>query len=149
MKFPFSKIIHSEKETNEVSKQFAEVLSVPNNATKVVAFNGNLGTGKTTMIKFIASYFNINNVTSPSFSIVNEYSGKKKIYHFDFYRLKKIEELYDIGFEDYLNDYEAIILIEWANLMEEILPQNRYEVNIEILNDSERQISIKKWDKDY
>ena len=144
MKLPFSAIVKAEEETKEIAKQFAEILDKENNDLKIVSFNGNLGTGKTTMIKFIASYFNINNVTSPSFSIVNEYTGDKKIYHFDFYRLKNIDELYDIGFEDYLNDSEAIVVIEWGNLMEEILPQNRFEVNIELLNNSERQITINK-----
>ena len=70
-------------------------------------------------------------VNSPSFSIVNEYSGNNKVYHFDFYRLKKIEELYDIGFEEYLNDEDAIIFIEWGNLMNEALPRNYLEILIE------------------
>ncbi len=141
MELPFVKIVNSEEQTKKIAVKFAELLS--NNNVKIAALNGNLGAGKTTFVKFIAEYFNIKNVTSPSFAIVNEYYGKWKIYHFDFYRLKKIEELYDIGFEDYLNDTESIILIEWGNLFEEILPEERIEINIEIINETERKIEIK------
>ena len=142
MKFPYKVIVKTEKDTKKAAEQFAEILNKENCNSKIVSFNGNLGSGKTTMIKYIASYFNIKNVTSPSFSIVNEYIGNKKIYHFDFYRLKNLEELYDIGFEDYLNDSEAIVLIEWGNLMEEILPQKRYEITIKIKDNTEREITI-------
>lgn len=142
MKFPYKVIVKTEEETKEVAKQFSEFLKNESSYVKIVSFVGNLGSGKTTMIKYIAENFNINNVTSPSFSIVNEYTGNKKIYHFDFYRLKNIAELYDIGFEDYLNDSEAIILIEWGNLMNEILPQNRYEINIAVKDNSKREIII-------
>ena len=143
MELPFRKIVKTEKETESIALQFAEMLKLTGDKLNIVSLNGNLGSGKTTIVKYIASYFKITNVTSPSFSIVNEYSGTKKIYHFDFYRLKKIEELYDIGFEDYLNDTESIILIEWGNIFEKILPEERIEINIEIINETERKIEIK------
>ncbi|MGB9665653.1 MAG: tRNA (adenosine(37)-N6)-threonylcarbamoyltransferase complex ATPase subunit type 1 TsaE [Ignavibacteria bacterium] len=84
------------------------------------------------------------NPLSPTFSIINEYNGIYKIYHFDFYRIKDIEELYDIGYEDYLNE-ESICLIEWANIFTEILPQERFEVLIEFVeNETQRKITINK-----
>ena len=142
MKLPFCKVVRTEEETGEIAKQIFEELTSNNIAAKIINLNGNLGAGKTTFTKSFCKNYKINNVTSPSFSIVNEYIGTKKIYHFDFYRLKKIEELYDIGFEEYLIDEEAIVIIEWGNLMEEILPKNRLEINIEMINDVEREIKI-------
>ncbi|MEE9430990.1 MAG: tRNA (adenosine(37)-N6)-threonylcarbamoyltransferase complex ATPase subunit type 1 TsaE [Melioribacteraceae bacterium] len=142
MEIPFTKIITSEKETEEIAKQLFYQLELKKINSSIVNLNGNLGSGKTTFAKLFCKNFNVNNVTSPSFSIVNEYDGTKKIYHFDFYRLKKIEELYDIGFEEYLNDEDAIVLIEWGNLMKEFLPQNRLDVSIEMINDKEREIKI-------
>ncbi len=67
---------------------------------------------------------------SPTFSIINEYKGIITIYHFDFYRIKDIEELYDIGYEDYFND-QSVCLIEWADLFEDVLPQNHIRVVID------------------
>lgn len=143
MKLPFYKVVRTEEETEEIANLIFEEITSNNIATKIINLNGNLGAGKTTFTKSFCKNFKINNVTSPSFSIVNEYIGTQKIFHFDFYRLKKIEELYDIGFEEYLNDQEAIVIIEWGNLMEEILPKNRLDINIEMINDVDRKIQVK------
>ena len=128
----------------EDSKKLAAELSNLFNLNDVVVLNGDLGSGKTTLVKLICSKYNISDVSSPSFSIVNEYSGSKKVYHFDFYRLKKIEELYDIGFEDYLNDEDAIIFIEWGNLMQEILPKNHFEIELNQSSENQRIVKIVK-----
>jgi len=143
LKLPFYKVVRTEEETEEIANLIFEEITSNNIATKIINLNGNLGAGKTTFTKSFCKNFKINNVTSPSFSIVNEYIGTQKIFHFDFYRLKKIEELYDIGFEEYLNDQEAIVIIEWGNLMEEILPKNRLDINIEMINDVDRKIQVK------
>ena len=84
------------------------------------------------------------NVTSPTFSIVNTYEAEAKINHFDFYRIKKIEELYDIGFEEYLIDNSAITFIEWAEMFDEILPTNILRITITHLEDFKREIKIIK-----
>lgn len=140
MKFPIVKEIVSIDETKLLAFKLAQYLSNGN----IVVLNGELGSGKTTLIKFICEQWGIFNVNSPSFAIVNEYIGAHKVYHFDFYRLKKIEELYDIGFEEYLSNEEAIVFIEWGNLISEILPVKYLEVLIETTNSSGRKIKIFK-----
>jgi tRNA threonylcarbamoyladenosine biosynthesis protein TsaE len=127
-------IIKSEEGTKELARQYASGLS----AGDVVVLNGSLGSGKTFFIREAAGYFNAASVSSPTFAIVNEYEGRIRIYHFDFYRIVKVEELYDLGFEDYLNDEEAMIFIEWGNLFPEILPQVRKEINIKTGEEKER-----------
>ncbi len=140
MTLPYNIIVSSEKETLQFAEAFAKTL----NAGDIVAFTGDLGTGKTFIVKAIAKYFGVENVISPTFSIVNTYEAKAKINHFDFYRIKKIEELYDIGFEEYIIENSAITFIEWAEMFEEILPTNILRITITYLEDSKREIKIIK-----
>ena len=140
MIFPFEKEIQSLDQTKLLAIELSQFLKKGN----IIVLNGNLGTGKTTFVKNICEQWGISNVNSPSFSIVNEYSGTYKVYHFDFYRLKKIEELYDIGYEEYLNDEESIIFIEWGNLMNEALPRIYLEILIATNPSDERKIRIIK-----
>lgn len=140
MKFPFHKKVKTESETVEIAEEFSKLL-VPG---EIVLLNGDLGSGKTFFVKSVCSHYGILNVSSPSFSIVNEYHNVKNIVHFDFYRVKKIEELYDIGFEDYVMNSETIVFIEWSNMFMEILPKKNYEIEIKFTNNSEREISIVK-----
>ncbi|MCR4416764.1 MAG: tRNA (adenosine(37)-N6)-threonylcarbamoyltransferase complex ATPase subunit type 1 TsaE [Ignavibacteria bacterium] len=134
-------VSNSPEETFEIAKDFSSELKPGD----IVALIGNLGTGKTIFVKGICAGLNAEqNPLSPTFSIINEYNGKYKIYHFDFYRIKNIEELYDIGYEDYFND-ESICLIEWADMFPEILPKDTIEVKIEFGEiENQRKISIKK-----
>lgn len=122
----------------------AKELSNYFNPGDVVVLEGNLGSGKTTLIKNICLDFEINDVNSPSFAIVNEYQGKIKVYHFDFYRIKKIDELYDIGFEDYLLDDSSIIFIEWGNLFPEILPHKYFRLFLQLNENNDRKVTITK-----
>ena len=110
-----------------------------------VVLNGNLGAGKTFFIKAALSSIGIKNVNSPSFTIVNEYQNNFHIYHFDFYRLKNSSELFDIGWQDYLNDDDSIIFIEWGNRFLSVLPSKRVEINIDIVNESEREFRFEKY----
>lgn len=134
-------ISSSPEETFQIAKNFSERLKPGD----IVALCGNLGTGKTIFVKGICAGLNAEQVPlSPTFSIINEYNGIYKIFHFDFYRIKNISELYDIGYEDYFND-ESICLIEWADLFPEILPENRFEVKIEFgIDETQRKITISK-----
>ncbi len=140
MEFPFETKLFRETDTIETAKKFSSCL-VPGD---VVLLNGNLGAGKTFFVKYVCKEFAIENVSSPSFAIINEYINSKKIFHFDFYRIKKETELYDIGIEEYLSNDEAIVFIEWAQLWEGILHHKSYVVNIELNGIDERTIRIIK-----
>ncbi len=129
---------------------------------RVFAFYGKMGAGKTTFVKAICEELGVDDViTSPTFAIVNEYGtpsnspclgGDQKsslsredlggsIYHFDFYRIKRIEEVYDMGFEDYFYS-GALCFIEWPELIEDILPDDAVRVTIEEQADGSRQVSF-------
>ena len=109
---------------------------------RVFAFYGEMGAGKTTFIKAICEELGVEDViTSPTFAIVNEYGlpDGDCIYHFDFYRIKKLEEVYDMGFEDYFYS-GALCFIEWPELIEEVLPEDAVKVNITENADGSRTI---------
>ena len=108
---------------------------------KVFAFYGKMGAGKTTFIKAICEELGVEDViTSPTFAIINEYSGKDDtIYHFDFYRIKKLEEVYDMGYEDYFYS-GALCFIEWPELIEEVLPEDAVKVQIIEKEDGTRAV---------
>jgi tRNA threonylcarbamoyladenosine biosynthesis protein TsaE len=110
-----------------------------------IVLNGNLGSGKTFFIRSSLKSIGISNVNSPSFAIVNEYYSSFKIYHFDFFRLKKSSELFDIGWQDYLNDDFSMIFIEWGNMFPEVLPDDRIEIQIEMFNGTKREFGFKKF----
>ncbi len=110
-----------------------------------VILNGDLGAGKTFFIKSALYSAGITGVNSPSFAIVNEYNINPRFYHFDFFRLKNSAELFDIGWQDYLNDEESIIFIEWGKLLPEILPHERIEINIQMLEGSQREFRFEKF----
>ena len=107
----------------------------------VFAFYGKMGAGKTTFIKAICEELGVEDViTSPTFAIVNEYTTQTgPIYHFDFYRIKKLEEVYDMGFEDYFYS-GSLCLIEWPELIEEVLPEDAVKVSITEKEDGSRAI---------
>ncbi|MBC8987134.1 tRNA (adenosine(37)-N6)-threonylcarbamoyltransferase complex ATPase subunit type 1 TsaE [Pedobacter sp. N36a] len=108
-------------------------------------FEGDMGAGKTTFIKALTKALGVTDVvSSPTFSIVNEYEGKDVIiYHFDFYRLKNLQEAYDIGYEEYFYS-EHICLIEWPEKVEELLPEHYVKIEITAPGETERLLSISK-----
>lgn len=112
---------------------------------KIVAFYGSMGAGKTTFIKAICDVLGVTDtVNSPTFAIVNEYlaASGESIYHFDFYRIKKLEEAYDFGYEDYFYSGN-LCLIEWPELIEELLPEDTVRVQIAETEEGERELKIK------
>ena len=120
-------ISNCEKDTYEIGKKLAENL----NPGDVIAFYGDLGAGKTAFTKGVCAHFGIEDVHSPTFTIVQVYEeGRLPFYHFDVYRIGDVEEMEEIGYEDYFYG-DGICFIEWANLIEEILPQNYTQITIE------------------
>lgn len=113
---------------NEVARQFVDQMG----DRKIFAFYGKMGAGKTTFIKAMCEELGVTDViNSPTFAIVNEYMDGKgeSIYHFDFYRIKRVEEVYDIGFDEYIYSGN-LCLMEWPELIEQLLPEETVRVDI-------------------
>ena len=128
------------KDIANIQEAAREFVSQMGDAT-IFAFYGKMGAGKTTFIKAVCEALGVNDVvTSPTFAIINEYSlPSGSIYHFDFYRIKKLSEVYDMGYEDYLYS-GSYCFIEWPELIEEILPDDAVRISIEELSDGTRVV---------
>ena len=125
---------------NEAAKQFVAAMG----DNTIFAFYGHMGAGKTTFIKAICEELGVKDViTSPTFAIVNEYTDGQgePVYHFDFYRIKKQEEVYDIGFEDYVES-GSVCLMEWPELIEDILPADTVKISITEQPDGTRLVEF-------
>ncbi|MBC6426272.1 MAG: tRNA (adenosine(37)-N6)-threonylcarbamoyltransferase complex ATPase subunit type 1 TsaE [Ekhidna sp.] len=130
---------YMEAELQEIARKL--ILNFEN--LNVWCFYAEIGSGKTTLIKEIGKeLLVVDKVSSPTFSIINEYESKKKgiIYHFDCYRLKSIEEAIDIGVEDYLYSGE-LCLIEWPGLIVPLLPEDYLKININLVSDKARSLT--------
>lgn len=132
--------INSLKDIRHAAHKFIKLMG--NNT--VFAFHGEMGAGKTTFIKTICEELGVDeNITSPTFAIVNEYiaSGNRLIYHFDCYRLKNIREAYDLGAEEYFYSGN-LCFIEWPEKIEELLPIDTVKVTILVTSDNSREVSL-------
>lgn len=138
MAYPYVRKSTSEDDT----RLFANEFTIRLKNGLVVVLNGDLGAGKTFFIKQVLQNFKVTNANSPTFAIVNEYFGDKTFYHFDFYRINKESELHDIGIEDYFNDEQSIIFIEWGNMFPAVLPKKRIEISISYINEHEREFNF-------
>ena len=113
--------------------------------SKILLFDGEMGSGKTTLIKSLVHQLGgIDEASSPTFSIVNEYhtTDGKKIFHFDLYRLNDMEEALDFGIEEYLDDDSAYVFIEWPDVIQEILPENFQKIRIIVKDFQTRELQI-------
>jgi len=132
-------------EISDVAKNFISQMG----DSKVFLFYGSMGAGKTTFIKAICEELGVEDViNSPTFAIINEYSTKdgEQIFHFDFYRINKLEEAYDFGYEDYFYSGN-LCFIEWPEMIKDLIPQNAVEVYITENEQGERDIQISKCEK--
>ncbi|MDO4793680.1 MAG: tRNA (adenosine(37)-N6)-threonylcarbamoyltransferase complex ATPase subunit type 1 TsaE [Filifactor alocis] len=133
-----SKLLRNEEETLDLGRMIGRSVE----EGLLICLNGDLGAGKTCLTKGIAQGLEIEeDVTSPTFILVEEYEGRIPLYHFDVYRIEEPEELYFIGFEEYLAK-EAVVIIEWSSRIEEILPIERLDINISRTVEDERKITL-------
>ena len=112
---------------------------------RLFAFYGPMGAGKTTFIRAVCEALGTTDVvTSPTFAIINEYNTRsgRPIYHFDFYRIRRLAEVYDIGYEDYFYGSDGICLMEWPELVEPLLPPETVRVTIAVQPDGTRSIEM-------
>lgn len=124
----------------DAARQFVDAMD----ENKVFAMFGPMGVGKTTFIKAVCEVLGVQDtITSPTFAIVNEYrtDSGEQIFHFDFYRIRKVEEAYDMGYEDYIYS-GAVCFLEWPELIEELLPDDAVRVTLTEEEDGTRTITI-------
>lgn len=142
-------IVNSLRETEELSKKISKSIKCGD----CILLYGEIGAGKTTFTKFLLENLGVKSiVSSPTFTLLNEYTGKYPIYHFDMYRVCSSEELYELGFEDYIDSKNSkfvetgLTLIEWPENVKDILPKNRIEIEILKLGENARKFIIKNLD---
>lgn len=127
----------------EETKKFGIKLGSILEGGDILCLNGDLGAGKTTLTKSIGIGLGVEDyITSPTFALINEYTGRNPVYHFDVYRLENVEDLYDLGFDEYFYS-NGVSIIEWADKIEKLLPKERIVINIGKSKDiDERLINI-------
>ncbi|QJA09702.1 tRNA (adenosine(37)-N6)-threonylcarbamoyltransferase complex ATPase subunit type 1 TsaE [Romboutsia sp. CE17] len=130
--------LDGEEQTKEIGYRLGKLLT----PGSVICLIGDLGAGKTTMTQSLAKAIGVDDyITSPTFTIVNEYEGNMPLYHFDVYRIGSSEEMYDIGYDEYINS-DGLCIIEWANLIEDILPDEYLDIEL-IYKDMGREMILK------
>ena len=131
---------HSEEQTISLAEKLAGTCFVDGD---VLVLTGSLGAGKTVFVRGLAGGLGLDReqVNSPSFMLVNEYPGKRSLFHCDLYRLGDISELHELGWEDYLSK-DGIIVIEWGEKACGMLPERYYQLDFRILNEQDREIEI-------
>lgn len=128
------------EDTKQLANKFAKTLR----GGEIVTLTGDLGAGKTTFTQSIAKAMEINEpVTSPTFTLMNEYCGNKlKLYHFDMYRIDDIDEILETGLTEYFGNSDAVCIIEWAENIKPILPKKLIKIFIEKLGETERKFTF-------
>ncbi len=125
----------------QAAARFAELVE----GQAIFAFWGDMGFGKTTFIKALAAHWGVvDEVTSPTFSLINEYHTEsgQRVYHMDFYRVESLEEAFDLGLEDYFSEPKARVLMEWPSIVEPLLPPDRLDVSLTVEDNGQRTISF-------
>ena len=136
--------LNNDQETREIGFKLGKLLK----PGSIVCLIGDLGAGKTTMTQSLAEALEVDDyITSPTFTIVNQYEGKMPLYHFDVYRIGCSEEMYDIGFEEYING-DGVCIIEWANIIEDILPDEYLKIELNY-KDMGREMTLITYGEEY
>lgn len=142
----FSIITEKPEATRELGKNLGQNLF----AGSIVALTGELGSGKTTLVQGIGQGLRIKSlIKSPSFVIIHEYNGSLPLYHFDLYRLNKVEEIFSLGYEEYFYQKKGVVVIEWAEKMKDLLPVEYLQITLEIVNLSKRKITAQAYGSSY
>ena len=131
-------------EISRAAAEFVEYISSSDLQSNIFAFFGQMGAGKTTFIAALCKELGVSDtVNSPTFTIVNEYRAAKgfPVYHFDFYRINKLSEAYDLGLDEYFGG-DGLCLIEWPEKIEEILPEDAVRIEIKVNEDGSRELRI-------
>lgn len=135
--------LENEEKTREIGYKLGQLLT----SKSVICLIGDLGAGKTTMTQSLAKSLEVDDyITSPTFTIVNEYEGRMPLYHFDVYRIGSSDEMYDIGFDEYING-DGVCIIEWANLIEDILPEEYLYIEMNYKETGREMILTPKGEK--
>jgi tRNA threonylcarbamoyladenosine biosynthesis protein TsaE len=139
-------ITESAEETSNIGEQLGRLLSSGN----IICLSGDLGAGKTAFTKGIAKGMGIEDyVTSPTYTIINEYEGRLPLYHFDVYRLNDVEEMYELGYEEYFFG-DGVVVLEWADIVRDIIPGERLWITIlNTKGDNSREIIIEPTGETY
>ena len=132
-------ITNNTEETREIGKKLAEMLE--GGERKFVALRGEMGVGKTAFTTGFASHFSVSGVKSPTYTVMNEYRGRATIYHFDMYRITDGDDLYSIGYDDYIES-DAFCLVEWSENIEDFIPEGAVFVTIERCPEDENKRRI-------
>lgn len=136
-------IINNIEEMRNFAKKFAPLLKEGD----VISLEGDLGAGKTALVTFIGEYFNIKDVSSPSFALVNIYEGDKKIYHLDLYRFEDEDEILDLDYDNYFYPEDGLTFLEWAKNVASYLPDGMIKLKINKLEDDKRELVFYKDNK--
>ena len=132
-------ITNNTEETKKIGQKLAKMLE--DSGRKYIALRGEMGVGKTAFTAGFASYFSIGTVKSPTYTVMNEYRGRATIYHFDMYRIEDGDDLYSIGYDDYI-EKDAYIIVEWSENIEDFIPDDAVFVTIERTTDGENSRKI-------
>lgn len=119
-------LTQSTEETSKIGEQLGKLVDIGN----IICLSGDLGAGKTAFTKGLAKGLGVGDyVTSPTYTIINEYEGRLPLYHFDVYRLNDVEEMYELGYEEYFFG-DGVVVLEWADIVKEIIPKERLWITI-------------------
>ncbi len=129
--------------TEDIGRELAAELEMRNFKNIFIAMHGEMGVGKTAFVRGFSSHFGIAGVKSPTYTIVNEYRGRTRIFHFDMYRIESDDDLLSIGYDDYIKA-DGICIAEWCENIEDMLPENIISVTISRINgnDDSRKITV-------